>query len=278
MDTEAAATEVVAPNGASNGVPAGEATEVVVPSGDPVATSGSGKNITIPSRAFQARLTEAKESGKKAAAMELDKKAQDAGFTSFDAMLAHMAGTRGQPSKAPAAASPIPTPPVAPSNRQDRRAMMQYQKEVDRYKREVDKAVRAAADAQRISRDLQRKLHAREAQADLEKAAMAAGVKDIDFAVHLLKQSLEGKTEAELKAFDENKFFADLRSNRPYLFGETVRPASTGTGASVPTTTPNPGQVDQRTGASGQVDARTMKTEEFNNYLRKKGINPSYEG
>lgn len=247
--------------------------EGIVPSDTPAATSGSGKNITLPSRALQARLSEAKASGMKAALTDLDKRAREAGFASVDAMFSHVVKEPTKPAK-----PEIPEPPRAPLDRNDRKAMAQYQRDVERYRREAEKAKALADQAHRQARDLQRKLHAREAQSELEKAAMAAGVKDIDYAVSLLKRSLEGKSEAELKVFDEGKFFDNLRTERPYLFGEMVRPATTGTGSSVPTTPPTPGQVEQRTGAAGQVDARKMKPEEYNEYLRRKGINPSYEG
>ena len=82
------------------------------------------------------------------------------------------------------------------------------------------------------------------------------------------------KTEAELKAFDENKFFDELREKQPYLFGETVRPVTTGTGGKEPPA-PTPGTVHKSSATNGQVDVKKMNRQEFDAHLQKMGLRPT---
>ncbi len=131
----------------------------------------------------------------------------------------------------------------------------------------------------RKARDLQRRLDAGEARSNLEKAAITAGAKDVDYVVSKMIKTLEGKSAEEVKAFDEGKFFEELKTEQPYLFGETVRPATTGTGASGAAAgggKPAAGATGGDGGGSGKgpADVKKMNPKEFEEHLRKRGISP----
>jgi hypothetical protein len=218
---------------------------------------------------------------------ELEAKAKEAGFSSFEDMVTYNAELRSSASKASkqkfAANSAEDTSdedvasekPVAPANKHDRRAMAQYERERQQWAQQMEQAKRRGAHEEKKRRELQRQLDANEARSSLEKLAIRRGVQEVDFAMHLLQRELEGKTEKDLADFDEGVFFDRLRESRPYLFGEVVRPATTGTGAGNAPSVPKPGQVAQTVATSGQIDARKMPSLDFHALLRKRGFNPT---
>lgn len=112
----------------------------------------------------------------------------------------------------------------------------------------------------------------------LERKAIRAGVSDIDYALFLLQQHVAGLTDEQVQAmggqFDEDKFFTELKTTRPYLFGEAQpRPATTGPANASPPA-PAPAAVAGANGANGRVDVRKMNRQEFAEHLRKRGLNP----
>jgi hypothetical protein len=120
-------------------------------------------------------------------------------------------------------------------------------------------------------KELQRQLDAKEAEMELREAAITRGIKDSDYAIRLLTRSLEGKTEEELAKFDHGKFFDDLRGTHPYLFGEVVKPATTGTGAGAPAA-PKPADAAAADAQNGRTDATKMTAEEYRAHLAKRGL------
>ena len=251
------------------------------------ATSGGGKNITLPNKAFKDRLDHAKAAGKKEALAELESMAQAAGFTSHAEMVGFVKelkskakGGNGtgqaatQTSAADTGGQASTQRPTPPANKHDRRAMERYNRDLERWNKERSELTRKVAQSDKRARLAVRDREALEARMALERVAMQKGIKDVDFAIHLITKDLEGKSEEELKTFDEGKFFEGLRTTRPYLFGETVVPATTGTGGEGAPQTPKPGETTAQTATNGQLDARKMKPEEYAALLKKHGINP----
>ena len=105
-----------------------------------------------------------------------------------------------------------------------------------------------------------------------------AGVHDVDYALRLLTRQLEGKSEEEIGAFDRDAFYKGLRTEKPYLFGETVAPATTGTNGSTPDgfapAVPAPGGAAVEQAQRDQFDARKAKPNEIVDRLRALGLNP----
>lgn len=255
---------------------------------------GGGKNVVMPTAALGRLKQEARDRGKKEAMAELDKQAKAAGFDSLQAMFATTAAlVRGQQPKANGKPSQPPRPQAqvqptveeqyAAPQQQPQRTNQQHGrswKEQRRHEQQLDRE-RKARDQERKLRLMEEKRRKRvehdrealEAEMYLREQAIMAGVKDVDYAVTLLRRSIDGKSEKELQSYDEQKFFSDLRERHPYLFGEVVRPVTTGTGAGNAPTAPPPGKVTQQTATSAQVDASKMNDKDFREHLRKRGLN-----
>jgi len=219
---------------------------------------------------------EERDKGKREAQEELNQKAIEAGFASVDAMFAHAskpAATTAEPVTPATTTTPNePTKPQKPET-QDPKILRQWERDVKRHEQQLATANEAAKAAERKSRESQRKLDALEARTALEKIANSKGIRDVDYAVHLLTRHCEGKSQEELKSFDEAAFFDKLRESHTYLFGETVVPATTGTGTGSPPK-PSPNAVSASVAAGGQVDVKKMNQAEFNAHLTARGINP----
>jgi hypothetical protein len=260
--------------------------------GDGTITQPDGRVVVLHPSAYKRIREESRARGKKEAMNEIEAAAKAAGFSSLQEALA--AAFRGGPSRSnghrdrhdqrngqgnrngqerqlpvqAVAPGPAPTPPNSHSDRKawDRyeRARQQWEKDRDVYRRRI-------ASESNKRRDLQRQLDAKDAEMSLRETAVAVGVKDVDYALRLLTRHLEGKPEEELKDFDECKFFEGLREGKPYLFGESVVPATTGTNGNTPIP-PKPGTTAAANAKDAQVDAREMKQEEFTAKLQKMGL------
>jgi hypothetical protein len=139
---------------------------------------------------------------------------------------------------------------------------------------ELERSRKEAEKASRDKRRLQEMLDAKEAEFRLKQIALQTGIRDVDYAVHLLTGAIETKSEEDLKSFNETEYFKTLRSSHPYLFGEVAVPATTGTagGASAPAA-PAPGTAAQQIAKNGTFDARTASADEFKKRLAQLGIN-----
>ena len=140
--------------------------------------------------------------------------------------------------------------------------------------RELERARKEAEKASREKRRLQEMLDAKEAEFRLKQIAMQTGIRDVDYAVHLLTGAIETKSEDDLKSFNETEYFKNLRSSHPYLFGEVAVPATTGTagGSSAPAA-PAPGTAAQQMAKNAAFDARTAPADDFKRRLAHLGIN-----
>lgn len=257
---------------------------------------GGGKNVVMPTSALGRLKQEARERGKKEAMAELEKQAKTAGFESLQAMFATTAAlVRGQGNGQPKANGKPQRPqpqahtqanvevaeqPASAPQRQNGQHQGRSWKEQRRHEQQLERERKARDEERRfrLQEEKRRKraeqhTEALEAEMYLREQAIMAGVKDVDYAVTLLRRSIEGKSEKELQTYDEQKFFTDLREKHPYLFGEVVRPVTTGTGAGNAPTAPPPGKVTQQTANNAQVDAAKMNDKEFKDHLRKRGLN-----
>lgn len=123
---------------------------------------------------------------------------------------------------------------------------------------------------------LERELDAKDAEMELRLAATRAGVRDVDYAVEMLRRQLRGKSEDELKAFDEGKFFTEeLKRTHPFLYQAVPQPATTGAGGGEPS--PASASAVQGDAARSQtIDARKMPRDEYDKLLQKHNLaNPS---
>lgn len=251
---------------------------------------GGGKNVVIPDKALKARLAEEREKGKKAAMIDFEQKMKAKGFSSLDEMLDKLAqattpkveAPKAKVAKSTASEVEVETPEPSPSaNRQDQKVTAKYEREAERWKKQAEENARKARYEEKRRREADRARDAKEAESDLKLAAVRAGISDprkVSFAIHLLTQELEGKSEQDLAAFDEGKFFTTLKETEPYLFGIKKEPATTGTGVSGTPPAPGPGQTARTAAESGQVDARKMNRKEFDEHLRKRNLNPNLAG
>lgn len=233
----------------------------------PATQSAQPPAVSIPQSAFAKLKEEQRQRGKREAMSELEAKFKAAGFGSLDDALAALAETR----KAPTA------PAKAQSQRQTQVETTQPERggddrQLSRIQKERERLAKMHAQEQARARKLQRQLEAKEAEMALREAAVSHGVKDVDYALRLLQRELDGKTEAELAGFDEAAFFGQkLRSSHPYLFGELVVPATTGTGATGPAA-PKAASVQAATGSAGQFDAKKATAEDYQRELRRRGL------
>jgi len=243
-------------------------------------TIAGGKNVILPQHAIGKLKEEHRQRGKREAMTELEAKFKAAGFSSLDDALAAMAAARNPPPAKAAQPAKQVKAPVVEEMDEDVQATTaaqpssgaDYTKQLQRLQRERERLAKQFATEQAQRRKLQRTLEAKEAEFAIRETAVGKGVKDVDYAVRLIQRELEGKDERALAAFDEGKFFDTLRSTHPYLFGETVVPANTGTGVGAAPAAPKAGTVQAAQGAAGKVDVRTMKPDEYRNYLRMRGL------
>jgi len=155
-----------------------------------------------------------------------------------------------------------------------RKAAAAWDKERQKILRDNEKLSREKAHFEKKFRSERRAREDLQTEYSLREAAAAVGIRDVDYAVRLLERHATGKTEEELKGFDERKWFETLRESHPYLFGEVVRQASSSPSVTAPrgaTTVQNPG--GPKGGANG-FDARKASRQEVNERMRKLGITP----
>lgn len=279
MAGENSTTAETATDAAAAAVAAATAPTVstTVQAADPaLPTVGGGKNVVLPSAALGKLKAEQRERGAREVMNSLEAKFKAAGFSNLDEALAAAAAARSGSGKqntqtAPRKAAAPTTEASAPTG--DQQLGKSERKQVERLQREREQFAKRYAQEQAQRRRLQRTLEATEAEMALRETAASKGVRDVKYALHLLRTELEGKSEAELSEFDEGKFFDNLRSSQPYLFGETVVPATTGTGVGSAPAAPKAGTVQAAQGQAGVKDARQLSSDEFQKLLRSRGLN-----
>jgi hypothetical protein len=249
----------------------------VAPAVVPAEEKTVGKNVILPQSALARIKGEQRERGKKEALAAIDEKIKAAGFASLDdafSLLGQLKkGQQAQPQRKPEGKQQPQQPEGGQHLDGDGRAKnhAQYERERNQWMKERQAYQRKVADGEKHTRDLKRRLDAKEAEIALREAATVVGIKDADYAQRLLTRHCAKLSPVELKKFDERTFFEGLRETHPYLFGEIVRPATTGTGAGAPASR-QPGTVAKDAAASKQIDVTKMSREEFAEHLRKKGM------
>lgn len=244
-------------------------------------TIANGKNVILPQHAIGKLKQEQRERGKREAMTELEAKFKAAGFGSIDDAIAAMAAAKTASAKAP-------TPPPAKAKEPEIALDEEVQavtaqpatqndaaKQMQKLQRERERLAKQFAAEQAQRRKLQRQLEAKEAEFALRETAVGKGVKDVDYAIRLIQRELEGKDEKALAAFNEAQFFDTLRSSHPYLFGEMVVPATTGTGVGAAPAAPKATTVQEAQSAASKSDARSMKPDEFRRRMMQLGFNPT---
>ncbi len=243
--------------------PTGGATPIVAPMEPKVQEEGVQQ---VRHSDFKRIKDESRARGRREALDELDITARAAGFASHEDALRALAELKKSPPRPAVTTAPPPVLRKEAMRAQDDKLTMRKQWRVEERRR----------------RDLQAALDAKDAEMGLREELYRAGVKDVDYTLRLLTRQLEGKTQEEIAKFDRNAFYTTLRTDKPYLFGETVVPANTGTDASTKTTgqpgaapaTPAPGSVAVTEADKTKFDARTAKPEEVQARLRSLGLNP----
>ena len=239
-------------------------------------TIANGKNVILPQHAIGKLKEEQRQRGRREAVTELEAKFKAAGFGSIEDAIAAMAAARNAPAKAAPAPTKAAAPEVVADDEVQTTAQPQgtgdYAKQMQRLQREREKLAKQFAAEQAQRRKLQRTLEAKEAEFALRETAVGKGVKDVDYALRLIQRELEGKDEKALATFDEAKFFDTLRGSHPYLFGEMVVPATTGTGIGAAPSAPKAGAVQAAQGAAGKTDARSLSQDEFQKLMRARGF------
>jgi hypothetical protein len=164
--------------------------------------------------------------------------------------------------------------PQMPTNRNDRKAMQRYDADMRRWQRDKEQLEKSNRILRKQVRTATRRAEAAEARGMLKDIAQGVGIRDVGIAIHLYEEACAGKTEDELAKMDETEFFEGLRQTRPYLFGEVVVPATTGTtggppGSHTPLTTP---AVSAIAGETGKVDAMKMSRAEWSAHQQRRGL------
>lgn len=231
---------------------------------------------------FKRIKEEARAKGRQQAISELDQAAQAVGFASHADALKALAELKKSPTPPPAKPAPQPegtqTMSIKPKTDMTTKAADQQRVQALKDADERSAMRKQWRQEERRRRELQAQLDAKEAEMSLREELYRAGVTDVDYALRLLTRQLEGKSEEEIGAFDRSAFYTGLRKEKPYLFGETVAPATTGTNGvkadgSNPAA-PAPGGAAVEQAKSDQFNARTAKPQEITDRLRALGLNP----
>jgi len=292
MDPNATQTQAnPAPPSDPNQAPSAQTTQ---------AANRQGKVIQMTRETLAKQTKDHQDRGRQAAQQELEQQAKTLGFANAAEMISAASKFRqqgkpqngnaqgkAQPAAQPNRSTEQPKPnhqngkqaqgkqPVSNNNKNNSRdEKVRQQLTADR-----ERAQKKALIESRRRRDLQLQLDNKNVEMVLREAAVSVGVTDVDYAIRLLERANANKTLEEMKGFDERAFFAGLRESKPYLFGETVRPANTGPGVGTQPTAPKPGTVTQTAAAGHAVDANKLSADDFQKLLRSRGLNqPSAPG
>jgi hypothetical protein len=271
--------------------PAPPTTATVTPSAQPGTPSGDGKTVELRTSDFKKIKDEAKEKGRREALADLDAAAVQAGFSSVADAFKALGDLKKQPPAQPPTPKPEeittmsqppaqkPKPPTVDKAAQENARVADERMKMRKQWRREEKARRA----------VEKEKQALEAEMGLRGELYQMGVRDVEFGLHLLRQEMRsivakasaggGNPEAELGKFDRKAFMDSVRKDRPYLFGETVVPATTGTNGTSPAAgTPAPPPAGQPTVTHAQeqrFDGAKATPEQFRAKLHSLGLDPN---
>lgn len=244
----------------------------------PPAAKPEPKVLTIPTSAMRREKEEAFNKGKQAALEEL---MAGAGVASAADLFSALQKARGataaqsQPAqKAPDAADETGDDPAKTlaASKEARREEGKYQRQLEKTLTERNKYAQSAQQWQQRAREAQAEVDAVRAEMHLRTLAAQCSVTDVDYALVLFTREVEKLTPEQAEKFDERSFFQGLRKTHPYLYGETVVPATTGTGAGGAPTPPKPAMVAAQNGTNGKFDARKATPQQLREELAKRGL------
>lgn len=241
-------------------------------------TQSNGKVISMPTGAMAKIKQQERERGRRGALKELDQTAQALGWKDFEDMKRNAKRTKGEapaprPEQRQAAPQPQSPKPSQPRSTDQRVTQLQEERR---------KALRSRAQVEKRLKQIEHEKLAMEAEMELKIAAVRCGVKDVDYAVALIKRETQSMSSGQLDQFDEQRFFADtLRKSHPYLYGETVVPANTSApteGQGAPPPPASPPVAKDGEGKPGVVDANKLTRDEFDKLLRSRGLGGALSG
>jgi hypothetical protein len=187
--------------------------------------------LQIPSDAMKRIKAEERKKGERAARQALDAEARELGYRDH-ASLVEGAKRARQPKPAPA--QPKGEQPSATTSdgsgapRHSDKHVSKLERDNARLVEEKRRLNQARNREEKARRAAQRQLDAVQAEGELRLVAFKCGIQDVDYAIHLLKQKVRGRSIEELSTFDESKFFGEeLRRSHPLLFQAVERPADT---------------------------------------------------
>jgi hypothetical protein len=233
-----------------------------------------GKTISLPTSAFAKLKAEAAEKGRKGALSEVEQKAKAFGFDSVDAMFKALETSRSsttvetqQETRQAAKSTQAQKPAQAAGN---------VSSEALRIAKEMERARKEAERASREARRYRQELEEFQATSEMKEVLLRAGVReDVDYALDLMRRDINAKlqTDPELASYSTEEFLKGLRSNKPFLFGESRVAATTGTGGEGPQARPAaPGQAASTIAQAEQFDARKASPEQLKARLAQLGI------
>jgi hypothetical protein len=242
------------------------------PAAPPPPVVESRNVLQIPSDAMKRIKAEERKKGERAARQALDAEARELGYRDH-ASLVEAARRAKQPKPAPA--QPRAEQPAANagegggSPRHSDKHVTRLEKDLARLQEEKRRLNQARNREEKARRATQRQLDAAEAEGELRLAAYKCGIQDVDYAIHLLKQKVRGKSVEELSTFDESKFFGEeLRRSHPLLFQAVERPADT-----APADGEAPPAKPPANGGSGQESSvMKMSKEQYLAHIGKLGL------
>lgn len=274
MPPETPVTDQLPPTSLQNDPPPPDAAPVVAaPVVQPPPPQNPKRNVMHSPNAIKAIKDEERAKAERNFQRRLDDEARQLGFKSHDDMKQAAADRRQQRQD--------PPPPQQQPTQQQPRTNARTDNRIAQLAEDRRKANKRAAQTEKRNRDLERDLAAKEVEWELKLIAVRQGVRDVDYAVTLIQRHTANMSPEELNAFDEEKYFRDdLRKERPYLYGEEVRPANTDptqppAGAAPNGGAPPPPKKAPPPATSEVVDAKSMTREQFEAHLRSQGLGNS---
>jgi hypothetical protein len=228
-----------------------------------------GKTISLPTSAFAKLKAEAAEKGRKGALSEVEQKAKAFGFDSVDAMFKALETSRSGASDENVETRPAQRQAQGSGKEAVAVEALRIAKELERARKESEKASREA-------RRYRQQFEEYQAETEMKEVLLRAGVREeVDYALSLMRRDIQSKleTDPELAAYSTDEFLRSLRTNKPFLFGESRVAATTGTGGEGPQARPAaPGQAASTIAQAEQFDARKASPEQLKARLAQLGI------
>ena len=236
------------------------------------APAKTGSVVTMPSHAMKSLKEKERERGRRAALAELDQQAKANGFKDHADLVKQAQGAKARTTQ-------LTDKPATDRTTTDRNGnqMARNERERARQLEAQRKTNRELARAKRKAKDAERQLVAQQTETQLRVAAARAGIKDVDYAIHVFRGMVNTLDEKQLENFDENQFFASkLRETHPYLYGETPARTEPATTTAAPLAPSAPKQNTASTTTT--LDASKLSPQDFKKRLAELGLGDPRSG